>query len=340
MTTRQSDAREVRGSVTSHPATRLVMVVVAACCMVAAALAQAPGNRLPLPLEPFGDANEAVYPVFEGWGAADDGTGYLILLGYKNRNRTEVVELPVGPNNRIEPGGPDYGQPTVFQPGRQSSIFAIKVPKDFGTRKLTWTLVANGQPAVVTFYLHPEYNLNFYKEESNGNEPPRMKLAPGDPMTSGPRAGFAQTLSTRVGEPLPLRVWASDAPPTEKNWENIVSAQNRPKPRPIPRDQVAIVNGQVIGAGNAGRPAGLPDGRPPDMTVTWTKVRGPGVVAVSPPRVPLVTNGRRETVLEASATATFSAPGEYVLRVEPVELDDGFDGLCCVSFANVQVIVR
>ncbi|MGE3507780.1 MAG: hypothetical protein AB7N65_02725 [Vicinamibacterales bacterium] len=323
---------------TAYPATRMAMVVVAVCWMVTAALAQTPGNRLPLPLEPFGDANEAVYPVFEGWGATDDDSGYFILLGYKNRNRTQVVEIPIGPNNRIEPGGPDYGQPTVFQPGRQSSIFAIKVPKDFGTRKLTWTVVANGQPAVVTFYLHPEYNLNFYKEESNGNEPPRMKLAPGDAMTRGPRAGFAQTLSTRVGEPLPLRVWASDTPPTEKNWERIVSAQNRPKPRPIPRDQVAIVNGQVIG--NGGPSARAPAELPPDMTVTWTKMRGPGIVAISPPRVPLVTGGSREMVREASATATFSAPGEYVLRVEPVELEDGFDGLCCVSFVNIQVIVR
>lgn len=44
----------------------------------------------------------------------------------------------------------------------------IKVPKDFGTQKLTWTLVANGQPAVVTFYLNREYNMSLYKEESNG----------------------------------------------------------------------------------------------------------------------------------------------------------------------------
>ena len=90
--------------------------------------------------------------------------------GYKNRNRTQTVEIPIGPNNRIEPGGPDYGQPTVFEPGRQTTVFAIKVPKDFGTKKLTWTLVANGQPAVVTFYLNPEYNMNFYREEANGND--------------------------------------------------------------------------------------------------------------------------------------------------------------------------
>ena len=148
-----------------------------------------------------------------------------------NRNRAQTVEIPIGPNNRIEPGGPDYGQPTVFEPGRQTTVFAIKVPKDFGTKKLTWTLVANGQPAVVTFYLNPHYNLNFYKDDANGNEPPRMKFGPNDPMMSGPTVGFAQTLTGTVGKPVPLKLWASDAPPTEKNWESIVSAQNRPNRR-------------------------------------------------------------------------------------------------------------
>ena len=61
---------------------------------------------------------------------------------------------------------------------------------------------------------------------------------------------------------------------------------------------------------------------------------------MSPPRVPLVTKGNPDTVVEATATATFSAPGEYVLRAEPVEIEDGFDGLCCFSFANVKVIVK
>lgn len=295
-------------------------------------------SRLPLPLEPFGDANEAVYPAFEGWGVSQDNSGYYIVLGYRNRNRTQVVEVPIGPNNRIEPGGPDYGQPTVFEPGRQTSVFAIKVPKDFGSKKLTWTLVANGQPAVVTFHLHPDYNMSFYKEESNGNEPPRMKFDVNGPLQSGPSAGFARTLDAVVGQALPLDLWAADAPPTEKNWESIVSAQNRPKPQPVQRDQVAIVNGQVLGAGAVG--TGRGNAPRADVTVVWKKVRGPGVVTITPPRVPLMTKGNRDTVVHAQASATFSAPGEYWLRVEPVEADDGFDGLCCFSFATLKVTVK
>lgn len=321
---------------------RAIIVVFAAAVgawsLALAASAQGPA-RLPMPLEPFGNTNEAIYPAFEGWGATEDDTGYLIVLGYMNRNRTQVVEIPIGPNNRIEPGGPDYGQPTVFEPGRQTAVFAIKVPKDFGTKKLTWTLVANGQPAVVSFHLHRDYNLNFYKDLANGNEPPQMKFSVNEPMMSGPGVGFVQTLIGSVGRPVPLTLWTSDPPPLEKNWESIVAGRTRSAPRPpVPRDQMAIVNGQVIGGGSGGRGANS-DNRP-DITVIWTKVRGPGVVTVTPPRVPLVTNADRHTVVEATASATFSAPGDYVLRAQPIEAPGAGDGLCCFTFANLKVIVK
>src|SRR5687768_18344576 len=116
-------------------ATIVGLIAVGGVCSLAFGVsAQVPAPQ-PMLLEPFGNANEAVYPAFEGWGESKDGTGYFIVLGYMNRNRTQTVEIPIGPNNRIEPDGPDYGQPTVFEPGRQTAVFAIKVPKDFGTKR-------------------------------------------------------------------------------------------------------------------------------------------------------------------------------------------------------------
>src|SRR5262245_55658989 len=141
--------------------------LIAAAAMMAASWlvintsAQQSSERLPALREPFGNTGQAIYPAYEGWGPTEDANGYLIVLGYTNRNRTRTLETTIGPNNRIEPGGPYYGQPTVFAPGRQPTQFAIKVPKDFGDKKLTWTLVANGQPAVVTFYMQRDYALNF-----------------------------------------------------------------------------------------------------------------------------------------------------------------------------------
>jgi hypothetical protein len=305
---------------------------------IGAAAQQAP-NRLPGPREPFGNAGEAIYPAFEGWGLSRDGGSYLIALGYMNRNRTQAVEIPIGPDNRIEPGGPDYGQPTVFEPGRQEAVFAIKVPKDFGGQKLTWTLVANGQPAIVTFHMHRDYNLNWYKDEANGNEPPQIAFGLNEPTLSGPTVGFAQTLSGSVGQPVPLKLWASDPPPLEKNWETIVSAQNRPAPRPVSPEEMAVVNGQLFGAAGA-RQGARSETAAADLTVVWRKVRGPGTVTVTPPRVPLVTNGDRNAVVEATAVATFAAPGDYVLRAQAIEAAGAGDGLCCFTFANVRVRVE
>jgi hypothetical protein len=303
--------------------------------------AQQSPERLAASREPFGETGQAIYPAYEGWGPSADGTSNLIVLGYMNRNKSQTLEIPIGPNNRIEPGGPDYGQPTVFLPGRQTTVFAIKVPKDFGANKLTWTLVANGQPAVVTFHLQRDYYLSFYKDEANGNAPPLIKFGPNDPMMSGPQAGIVQTLTGTVGQPVPLKLWASDPPPLEPNWESIVAGRTRNAARPpVPRDQVAIVNGQVIGGASGGRGGGRGTGEKADLTVVWTKLRGPGRITVTPPRVPLVTNSDGTKVVEASATATFSAPGEYVLRAEAIEAAGAGDGLCCFTFAPVKVVVK
>ena len=318
---------------------RRVVSVTVAAMVTASVTMSAQQPRFPLPLEPIGNANEAIFAAYEGWGELADGSGYLIVLGYKNRNRTETVEIPIGTNNKIEPGGPDYGQPTVFLPGRQTTVFAIKVPKDFGRQKLTWTLIANGQPAVVTFYLNPEYKLDFYKEVANGNEPPRMKLSSNGPMMVGPQAGIVETLSATVGQPVTLKMWASDAPAKEKNWERVISSGGRRAQAPVSNDALAIVDDRVIGA-QTGRGGRGGESAPADITAEWTKLRGPGKVTIMPARVPLITRGNPQTIVEATTTVTFDTPGEYVLRAEPVETNEGFDGLCCFSFANVKVIVK
>ena len=79
-----------------------------------------------LPMEPPHTAGQSVTGAFEGWFSNSDGT-FSILLGYFNRNTREDLDIPVGPNNHIDPGGPDQGQPTHFVPGRMWGNFVIKV---------------------------------------------------------------------------------------------------------------------------------------------------------------------------------------------------------------------
>ena len=63
-------------------------------------------------------------PAFEGWEKNADGS-FNFLFGYMNRNWEEEIDVPIGPDNSIEPGGPDQGQPTRLLPRRNRFIFRV-----------------------------------------------------------------------------------------------------------------------------------------------------------------------------------------------------------------------
>ncbi len=130
------------------------------------------------------ERGSSVTGAFEGWFYNKDGS-QSFLVGYFNRNTKQELDIPVGPNNRIEPGGPDLGQPTHFLAGRQWGVFAIKVPKDFGTKELTWTIVANGQTNTITMHTRPDWIVQPYEDLANKNTPPVMVFERGGPSVLG-----------------------------------------------------------------------------------------------------------------------------------------------------------
>ena len=85
-----------------------------------------------------------VVPVYEGFWRNADGT-FDLLFGYYNRNWEEEIDVPVGPGNTLEPGGPDQGQPTHFFPRRNQFVFKVRVPANFGNKEVVWTLTSNGE---------------------------------------------------------------------------------------------------------------------------------------------------------------------------------------------------
>jgi hypothetical protein len=327
--------------------------------MVMAAVSLVAQQSPPVPpqgilLEPLGQAGEAIFPAFEGWGPTKDG-GQVLLIGYFNRNKAQELDIPIGPDNRIEPGGPDYGQPTRFHTGRQYGVFAIPIPKDFGTKRLTWTLRANGQTTTVSFGANPAYWIDFYKNTANGNEPPRIKFSPTGPEIFGPPAQrFVQTLNGVVGQPLTLAAWAADQPPTTETESpgggdgqpgragRASRADDANEPPP------AIIGGRVF-AGGLSAPAPPGGGaasrsaeRRGDFRVIWKKYRGPGDVKIADDVLPLVNDGDGSRFVEATTTATFSAPGEYWLRavVNDSSGDGGGGDQCCWTTAHVVVNVK
>ena len=129
------------------------------------------GQAGQLPLEPLGSRGEAVFPYLEGWYTNQDGSA-SILFGYHNRNSKQTFDIPIGPNNKIEPGNADQGQPTHFLPERNNRMFTITVPKDFGQKRITWTLTANGITQSVSAWLNPPYFVEPFLNTGTGNTPP------------------------------------------------------------------------------------------------------------------------------------------------------------------------
>jgi hypothetical protein len=79
-----------------------------------------------------------------------------------------------------------------------------------------------------------------------------------------------------------------------------------------------------------------------DFRVIWKKYRGPGDVKIADETLPLFNEGDATKFVEATTTATFSAPGEYWLRavVNDSSGDGGGGDQCCWTTAHVVVNVK
>ena len=290
----------------------MTLVVVAAFVVVVGGQQpQAPRPNVPsgVLLEPLGSTGEAVYPAFEGWGPLKDGTNVL-LVGYFNRNK-EAIDIPIGPDNRIEPGGPDYGQPTHFMPHRQLGMFTITVPKDFGQSRLTWTITVNGRTNSIPLKLVPDYVLQPFADIAVGNTPPIIRFSPTGPTAQGPIAALskATTMTAKVGVPLAITTYAVD-------------------------------DGKYTSGSNA-----QPRNLPPPVELEWSKYRGPADVKFDAriPKLTIETGGPIGQPFKGSATTnvTFAAPGEYALHLNVDDFSGRGSGEtgCCWTTAIVKVSV-
>lgn len=290
---------------------RAALALVAAVCLAAGARVAAEQ----MVMEPLKDAGLNVYPAFEGWYQNSDGS-YTLLIGYYNRNKKQTLDIPIGPENRIEPGGPDQGQPTHFLVGRGWGTIAIKVPKDFGDKKLTWTLTANGKTVSIPFGITKGYQIEPLLDAAMGNKPPTLKFAEAGAGLTGPPGPLsaAPVINGSVGDAVPISFWITD-----DGHEETPTGGGAAAPPPT---------GAAPAAGG-GPPRRL------RLSATLSKYRGPGDVTFAD-STPAIEKDK------ASTTATFSLPGEYVIRIEGND-SSGVGGggfQCCWTTAYVKVNVK
>ena len=250
-------------------------------------------------------AGGPVIPIFEGWYQHPDGR-YELSFGYLNVNTEEVLEIPLGPDNFIEPRRFDGAQPTRFLPmpegdRRHWGVFTVTVPADVGDQDVVWTLRVRGRtfsvPGRVT---RPPYQLHGWIFPGDSTASPLLALAPQGAQGRGPwgvRGGPGGRLAAVAGRPAPLTVWTTRAQPF------------RGDDRPI--------------------------------NVRWFKHQGPGDVTFSRRQAAVGAAAWRTPGAGAPVTteATFSAAGAYVLRILAYNTVREFEFQCCWTNGYVHVTV-
>jgi hypothetical protein len=288
------------------------IAIVACVLLLARAHAQVPQR------EALRETGSSVTGAFEGWFTYPDGS-YGLLVGYYNRNTKQELDIPIGPNNHMDPGGPDRGQPTHFLTGRQSGMFVLKVPKDFGKNKVTWTIAANGLTTTIPLSLHPDYEISPFVSTASvigapgeGDTPPILRFEEQGPSAQGPVPLSTETTAT-VSSPLSLTVWVAD-------------------------------DGKIFTNSGAIPPAMR--NRPP-VTLRWTKYRGLGKVTFAKDRPDVQKSAachEKGMVFcgTSTNTATFGEPGDYQLHVLVNDYSgEGGGGFqCCWTTGIVKVAVK
>jgi hypothetical protein len=275
---------------------------------------------------------QSISPAYEGWTPNEDGS-FTLYFGYMNSNWLEEFDVPIGPDNAIEPGGPDQGQPTHFYPRRSPFLFTIRVPKDFGDKELIWTLTTQGTKGRAYASLKTDYQINEQvislevggdlgstRDELRDNIPPDLDVQ-GD-----------KHRKVRVGEPLTLIAIAGDP-------DNLPPRRDR---KPQPGLKVKAAGGKTYkpntrapsGTANADTvyipPAATTPASGPGLRLSWIVYRGrAAAVTFNPDQMKTWTDSRAYANSPWSppyiipepppdgkwvVQATFQEPGTYVLR--------------------------
>ena len=263
-------------------------------------------------------SGDLVAPIFNGWTPNEDGS-VMMLFGFANRNREEIVDIPLGPNNYIEPAQFDGMQPTHFPVYNRDGFiginergaFAVTVPADMAGTEVVWTLNHAGYE-----YSVPGRATTTTYEMSDG-ERALGSLAPAirfdiDGAESTTREGImAAKVAASVGIPVNLSAYVQD----------------RGNRADYPEQSKLLFY---------------------PLGTEWILHQGPSIPELESA---LITGSDRveeglsvgaEDWIHVQSKATFWEPGEYIIRLRADNFlapDTRFDNMCCWSNAYVPVTV-
>jgi hypothetical protein len=286
-------------------------------------------------------SGQNVSPAYEGWETDAEGRQYFVF-GYMNRNWEEELDVPVGPDNTFDPGGPDLGQPTRFYPRRNRFVFRVPVPKDFGEKEMIWTLTTRGKSEKAYASLKTDYFIDDVVKASEtgalgaGSSSPEIR-ANKPPVV---KVEGEKTRTATVGQPMTLTAQVVDDGVPKPRSQGGVGAGVRSSTQVQPGQSAApptVVTTPERGTVNRAYipPARVTVGKTVGLHLSWMIYRGTGKVRFDPAQIkvwedtrtganspwaplwvppPVPPDGKYVT------QATFDRPGTYLLKAVA---DDG-----------------
>jgi hypothetical protein len=267
---------------------------------------------------PRSDKNVAL--AYEGFTTNDDGS-YDLWFGYYNRSWAHAYDVPIGPDNNIEPAGPDIGQPTHFFPRRNQFVFSVRVPADFGESEVVWTLKTDGVTERAYGTLRHLYAVDDVVMSANFGAGGQTGFNPALVGNMAPEVTVEgnASLDAKVGVPLTLSAIATD---DGKPGRRGMSARLVGQSHFVPNSATGLRFSWYWYRGPA------PVEFDPGQTKVWEDRRdggnSPWSAGWQPPEIPAE---NRWTV-----RATFSEAGTYVLRA--LAHDGGL-----IDYQDVTVVV-
>lgn len=290
--------------------------------------------QLPRPLIPLPEEGLRVAPFFDGWYANPDGS-VTFSFGYSNLNN-KLVEIPLGPDNFIVPKEYDGRQPSSFpivapetpdggggggaRGGAGADAAAARAPGAAGNRGrdrdrdrgvFTVTVPAGYKGDVV-------WTLRYAGQTHS--VPARSKSI-----------AYQLSWPAAMGSTPPLlrfqQSGAAGRGPMGIHGPPVQGKAGTPLSLAIWLTDDAVHEKEPIKFGKAR----------PGMNVSWYKHAGPGPVVFDPQKAPFPALTGQSTTM-----ATFSQPGEYVIRVKADAFgysDSSSGNQCCWTNGYQKVTV-
>jgi autonomous glycyl radical cofactor GrcA len=264
-------------------------------------------------------SGQSVSPAYEGWMPNADGS-FTMYFGYMNANWLEEFDIPTGPANAIEPGGPDQGQPTHFYPRRNPFLFTVRLPRDSGTKELIWTLTAHGKTEKAYASLKTDYQIDkqvistevggdfgSLRDELRTNIPPELKVEGSAKRSVKVGEALALVAAARDPDNLPARRETRPQTTAAGRGEqpSVANLLYRPPSSIVPASGPGLRLSWIVYRGKAATVTFSPE-----QMKTWTDTRAYANSPWSPPYlIPEPPADNKWTV-----RATFQEPGTYILR--------------------------